>query len=207
MDNQYRIRVELPDEPGRLAAVAAAIGAAGGHLVSHELREIDGPSAVDELLADLPDGPAPLAVAIASSGAGTLLSASTHRTRAAPVDAGAWARRRVDDGTDLRAALGDACAGAAAWVHVLADALADPTGRLALERGSPIVRRCDGRPAGPALPESVWLLAVPDDELHPQRVGFLARPLSLRFSAGEAARAAAVMACARGRRVTGCAVA
>jgi hypothetical protein len=38
------------------------------------------------------------------------------------------------------------------------------------------------------LPDSFWLLAVPDGHLDPQLVAFAARPLALHFSVSEISR-------------------
>ena len=64
-----------------------------------------------------------------------------------------------------------------------AEARSVPTGRLALERGRSLVQGA-GEPRG-------WLLAVPyrDND----RVAFVARPRSLRFSAAEVARCEALV--------------
>jgi hypothetical protein len=43
------------------------------------------------------------------------------------------------------------------------------------------------------LPAAVWVLAVPDSNLDARLVAFLARPLSLRFTASEVARVEALM--------------
>jgi hypothetical protein len=38
-----------------------------------------------------------------------------------------------------------------------------------------------------------WVMAIPDDQLNPSRVGFAARTSSVRFTASEVARAEALM--------------
>ena len=52
----YLLRVVLPDRPGMLGAVATAIGAAGGDIVSLDVVERSAGGAVDDLLVELPPG-------------------------------------------------------------------------------------------------------------------------------------------------------
>lgn len=203
----FRLRIELPDQPGALARVAATIADQGGNVVSVDVHEIDGPWAVDEIVVDFEPGwnaPA-LASALAEAQAGVLLSSSACDVVVDPVVRSLqWAAAmcgidaRERDGA-LLDALSDACSLASAWVSPVADALAFAAGRRALERGGAVVQRADGvvGPVLPDLPTSVWLLAVPDSHLNPQHVAFLARPLSLRFTASEIARVEALMALRR----------
>jgi ACT domain len=53
-----RMRIWLPDEPGVLGAVAAAIGTAKGNVVGLEVLEREAGVAVDEIVVELPDDPA-----------------------------------------------------------------------------------------------------------------------------------------------------
>lgn len=50
-----RLRIWLPDAPGILGAVAAAIGAADGNVISLEVLERESGVAIDELVVELPD--------------------------------------------------------------------------------------------------------------------------------------------------------
>ena len=50
----YAIRVVVPDRPGSLGALATAIGAAGGDIVSLDVVERGPDGAVDDILVDLP---------------------------------------------------------------------------------------------------------------------------------------------------------
>jgi len=52
-----RMRIWLPDAPGVLGAVAAAIGAAEGNVVGLEVLEREAGVAIDELVVELPDEP------------------------------------------------------------------------------------------------------------------------------------------------------
>lgn len=52
----FLLRLVLPDRPGSLGAVASAIGAAGGDIVSLDVVERGADTAVDDLLVELPTG-------------------------------------------------------------------------------------------------------------------------------------------------------
>jgi hypothetical protein len=52
----FRLRVELPDRPGAVGAVASRMGAVRGDVVSVEVVERRGGCAVDEFVVELPDG-------------------------------------------------------------------------------------------------------------------------------------------------------
>jgi hypothetical protein len=52
-----RMRIWLPDAPGVLGAVAAAIGLAQGNVVGLEVLEREAGVAIDELVVELPDAP------------------------------------------------------------------------------------------------------------------------------------------------------
>lgn len=54
---RHLLRVWLPDRPGSLGLVAAAIGGAGGDVVGVEILESGGGRAVDELVVECPDLP------------------------------------------------------------------------------------------------------------------------------------------------------
>ena len=100
----------------------------------------------------------------------------------------------VEGGDDvLNRAISVTCVCSKSWVSGGDAARAVPTGRLALDRRRSVVEGT-GRPSVPssdAMPLRVWLLAVPhhDDD----RVAFVARPLSLRFTADEVARVEALV--------------
>jgi hypothetical protein len=51
------MRIWLPDAPGVLGAVAAAIGAAEGNVIGLEVLEREAGVAIDELMVELPDAP------------------------------------------------------------------------------------------------------------------------------------------------------
>jgi hypothetical protein len=55
-----RVRIWLPDAPGVLGSVAAAIGAVHGNVVGLEVLERDAGVAIDELVVELPEEPGAL---------------------------------------------------------------------------------------------------------------------------------------------------
>jgi hypothetical protein len=201
--NLHRLRVELPDQPGALAKVAATIAAQSGNVVSVDIHELDGSAAVDEILVQAPDDwdPAGLAVTLQETGAGTLLSCQPGQGPVDPVvRALSWTTAMVAAGPhesdlELARALAETCTYARAWICGIPEAKSLPAGRLALERGRSVVRRSEDLPAAysAGLPAAVWVLAVPDSNLDARLVAFLARPLSLRFTASEVARVEALM--------------
>jgi hypothetical protein len=200
-----RLRIELPDLPGALAHVASTLGDRGANVVSVDIHELEAGTAVDEILVDAPDDWDPRAVDhdLRRTG-GTLLSwAVVTDVRDPMVTALSWAgallaAARSDEADDeLGRAILEVTAGTAAWVCSVREAVAYEAGRLALERGGPVVRRTDDLPETGAGPTSVWLLAVPDGHLDTTVVAFAARPLTLRFTASEINRVEALLALRR----------
>ncbi|MGH3980517.1 MAG: ACT domain-containing protein [Pseudonocardiaceae bacterium] len=55
----FLIRVQLPDRPGALGAVATALGAAGGDILSVDVVERSCGIAIDDLVVELPSGRLP----------------------------------------------------------------------------------------------------------------------------------------------------
>jgi hypothetical protein len=182
-----RVRVERVDHPQGPEHLVAAIGAVGGRVVSVDMQEVDGPSTVEELVTELPDdtGREELAVAVARHAGATLLSSRDADRTADPVAQALRVARTVVEGGDdgLTSAISATCVYTKSWVSRGAAARSVPTGRMAIERGRSVVQGA-GEPRG-------WLLAVPhhDDD----RVAFVARPLSLRFTADEVARVEALV--------------
>ena len=192
-----RVRVELVDHPEGPDRLEAAIAAVGGRVVSVDMHERDGLSAVDELVTELPDdtGREELAVAIQRHAGATLLSSQAADRGADTVSRTLHLACSVMEGGDemLSRAISATCGCSKSWVAAGDAARSVPTGRLALERRRAIIEGT-GRPSVPSsdgLPPRVWLLAVPyrrDD-----RVAFVARPVSLHFSADEVARVEALV--------------
>jgi hypothetical protein len=205
--SRHSIRVELPDLPGALAKVATVVSELNGDVVSVDIHEVDGRNAVDELVVEFLTGldPGELGTALERTGAGRLLSCSPTPARADPVvEALAWARDIVaayggDDTTVLTHVLGEACPAAAVWVAPIDDGREVAAGRLALVRGLPVVQRAEEMPAGFGVdaPGPVWILALTDGGEPTRNIAFLARPISLRFTASEVRRADSLMAIQR----------
>ena len=202
--SRHSIRVELPDLPGALAKVATVVSELNGDVVSVDVHEVDGNNAVDEMVVEFLTGldPGELGHALDRSGAGRLLSCSPADDRADPVvEALRWARdlaaAPVAQATGiLERVLADACPAAAVWVAPIDDARAVAAGRLALVRTLPVVQRAEEMPEGFGVeaPGPVWLLAVADGAQPTGSIAFLARPVSLRFTASEVARVDALVA-------------
>lgn len=198
----YRLRVELPDEPGALAHVAAAIAAAEGNVMSIDIHELDAGNAVDEIVVDAPDDwdVAALAQAIAEHGA-DLLSCGPAVDRVDPMVRGlryAAALIAADparDTLELGRAVLELTSATAAWVSSHAEAMAYEAGRRAIEHGGPIVMRTDDLPTSVKwdVRGPVWLLAAPGGADDDAFVAFATRPLALRFTASEVERVACLL--------------
>lgn len=197
-----RARIELPDVPGALVAVATAIARTGANIVSVDVHSLEGGRACDELLLDLPDH-------VDSA----VLTASLSETRAGSL-VGLWPGDRTVDPflLALRAACGvvgvgetaaeeelvgrlaQVCGTSAVWLLEASAASTEP-GRSAVATGRPVVLRTNNVPAelAPGPVSEWWLLAVPDARLDPRRVAFVARPIGNRFTATEVARVEALL--------------
>jgi hypothetical protein len=203
MSSRYRVRIELPDRPGALAKAAAAIALAGGNVMSVDIHEIDGERSVDEILVELPDSIEPdgLSSVVGGADAGTVLSMRPDSGIVDPiVRALHWvgfALEAEPQDCDLALAqsLAEICSTDMAWVWSPSEAAHLMAGQRALALGTAVVTREAQLPAevGAALPGPAWVMAVPDDQLNPSRVGFAARASSMRFTASEVARAEALM--------------
>src|SRR4051812_25001635 len=105
----FRLRVELPDRPGALAHVTALIADAGASVISLDIHELSGPTAIDEIVVDAPDGwePGQLAARLADAEAATLLSSAAASDVIDPVvEALEWAIAMAEaDPDDCDAAL------------------------------------------------------------------------------------------------------
>ena len=199
----YRLRVELPDQPGALANVATAIAACNGNVVSLDIHELDGDKAVDEIVVDAPDGwdAAAMSARIAETGA-ELLSCAPAVDRTDPMVralrfAGALvASDPSRDTLELGRAVLEVTSAASAWVSTRSEATAWEAGRRAIAHDGAIVLRTEDVPPsvrwdtrGP-----VWLLAVPDRRIEPSLVAFATRPVALRFTTSEITRVEALLA-------------
>jgi hypothetical protein len=199
----YRLRIELPDQPGALATVAAVIAAQEGNVVSVDIHELDGAKAVDEIVVDAPDDwdTAALASFVAAQGA-ELLSCALAVDRVDPMVkalrfAGALvASDPSRDTLELGRAVLEVASATAAWVSTRSEALHYEAGRRAVAHDGPVVLRTDDLP--PAVKADsrgpLWVLAVPDGRLEPSLVAFATRPLALRFTTSEICRVEALLA-------------
>ncbi|MDQ1438507.1 MAG: hypothetical protein QOK43_2136 [Acidimicrobiaceae bacterium] len=199
----YRLRVELPDQPGALALVAGSIAAHDGNVVSIDIHELDGAKAVDEIVVDGPPDwdTTGLARQLAEAGA-ELLSCGLAEDRMDPMVRGlryAGALVASDpsrDTLELGRAVLELTSATAAWVSTRTEAAAYEAGRRAMAHDGPIVMRTADLPASVKwdVRGAVWLLAVPDGRLEPALVAFATRPLALRFTTSEITRVEALLA-------------
>ena len=199
----YRLRVELPDEPGTLAKIAAAIAEAEGNVLSLDIHELDGATAVDEVVVEAPEGwdASLLAARLAAAGV-ELLSCALAVDRVDPMVralrfAGALvASDPSRDTLELGRAVLEVTGASAAWVSPRREAVQYEAGRRALAHDGPIVLRTDDLPpsVNDDLRGPVWLLAVPDGRLDVGLVAFATRPIALRFTTSEIARVEALLA-------------
>lgn len=188
-----RVRVELADEPGALAGLTAALSGLGVDIASIDVLEVDGITAVDELVLRLPADVSPrdVAAAVRLAGAGEVLSTHIDAPRGDAVV------RAIELLASVLAAPGDADAadrGLAGIAYADAGALLDldealsyPHARRALDGGVPISAR-GGVDASPLAVPNGWLLWLTPAVENPLHIAVVARRLDVRFSATEAAR-------------------
>lgn len=199
-----RLRIELPDHPGALAAVSRVLAAQGLNVVEVSIHEVEGPRAVDEIVVHASATPRStvLSAALASAGA-ELLSVAPCDMRGDPtVTALTWItatlerpQRKSSLATGVRLLAG------IDPVHVCSveEALQWPIGAAAVRRGWPVVQRLDRAPeplrvSSDVDSSGVWVLAAPDAP-DPSLVVLAARPYAIRFTATELNRLAAVLDC------------
>lgn len=174
----------------------------GVNILDIVIHEIDGSTVVDELVVEAPDEWDLVETRERLDAAGVyLLSSAEARRREDPVlTALGWASDLIGaEPGEAESALARVVARAAsatkACVLTAARARQVAAGRAALERGTPVVQRTADLPVqlAPAGESLRWLVAVPDAAEDPATVAFATRPLSLRFTATEVARIAAVV--------------
>jgi hypothetical protein len=200
-----RLRIELPDHPGALAAVSRVLAAEGLNVVEVSIHEVEGPRAVDEIVVHAAEAPrsAWLSAALASVGA-ELLSVAPCDMRGDPtVTALTWVSATLErPGRKSSLATGVRLLTGIDPVHVVTaeEAVQWPIGLAAVRRGWPVVQRVDHVPTplqGPTNdPSGMWVLAAPDAP-QPSLVVLAARPYAIRFTATELNRLAAVLDCRR----------
>ena len=188
----YRLRIELPDRPGALAGVTRAIADSDANIVSIDVHEVDGDTAVDEIVVDvaLDWAPRTLAAALAESRMGTLLSSRRVTTVEDPlVSVLRSLGKLLDNGAaafeaETRRALLAVAHGSTARVLTVDEAMREDAPRSSVERGESLVTRAD---------DHGWILTAVDDPSEPKLVGVVSRSLNLRFSATEVARVEALL--------------
>jgi len=201
-----RLRIELADHPGALAAVTRVLAAQGLNVVEVSIHEAEPPRAIDEIVvhAEQPIATAELSTSLVAVGA-QLLSVGPCDMRGDPViTALTWVtatlekpNRKSSLATGVRLLTG------IDPVHVLTveEARDLPVAAAALRRGWPVVQRLDRAPAPlrpPGLEDGsgVWVLAAPDAR-DASLVVMATRPYAIRFTATEMNRLAAVLDCRR----------
>jgi hypothetical protein len=163
-----------------LAAVSAVFAEHDANIVSIDVHEIDRTSAVDEIVVDVPEGwiPSNLAMALAESAAGTLLSSRSVTT---PDDAVTVALKAV--AAMVTGDVDTACTAAVLRVASGAKASLVNVDEADYARSGSVVTRV----------EHGWQLAAVDDETDPWTVAIVSRPLNVRFSATEISRVEALL--------------
>jgi len=194
----YRLRIEVPLEPLATRVVADAIDELGGDIVAVDLREVDGPHAIDEMVVEFEDPSRVHALSrkLDTEPSTTLLSSQRCERGEPAARAMSWVRTSADlqleeCTTDLSAQLRAACPMARVELRAADDVRSLPVVSMALERGGPVVQRhtalVDAK-ATPGGPAPKWLLAAADSYPDAGRIALLERPMALRFSAYDAAR-------------------
>jgi hypothetical protein len=193
MSNVVRMRVELPGRAGALAGVTAVLADMGVDVASLDVLEVDGTTAVDDLLLRLPDGVLvrDVQMGVRSAGAVDVVPAGMDGP------SGDATVRALGLMTSILASPDDADAPGRGLARVAyadvgmfldrGEAVRFPLGRRALETAVPTSGRA-GPDASPLASRGGWVLwATPnvDDPLH---IAVVARGLDVRFSATEAAR-------------------
>jgi hypothetical protein len=202
----YRLRIELPDRPGALAAVTSVLAEHDVDVASVDVHELDGANAVDEIVVQVPIGweAGPLASALAASGGAALLSSQRVAAPSDPVlGALRWcsmvvAADAASRDEVVRRAVQELAHATAAWICSPEEAEEWEAGRMALQRRAPVVVRSEGLVVDDiAVPPTAWVLGVPDTATAPTVVALAVRPVSLRFSASELARVESLLALRR----------
>ena len=141
----YRLRIEVPlvDSRSRTNLVADAIDELGGDIVAVDLREVDGPRAIDEMVVEFTDPsdvPA-LSHALVTEPSVTLLSSQRCQRDEPANQAQNWVRAtaeraREEGANDLSTRLRAACPMARVEVRGVDDVRDLPVVSMALARGS-----------------------------------------------------------------------
>jgi hypothetical protein len=184
--------------------VAAILAVADVNILDIAIHELDGNTVVDELVVDTPhDWDSALTATrekLDAIGVYLLSSAEVRRREDPVLTTLSWVEDLLSapshDRDDALARLvARAAAATRACVLPAARARQVSAGRIALDQGTVVVQRTADLPVQiAAVGESLrWLVALPDSADSPELVAFATRPLSLRFTSTEVARAAAVI--------------
>jgi hypothetical protein len=199
--SMIELRIELPDHPGALAAVARELARLEMNVVEIAIHEVDGSRAVDEIVVSSRNDVAPglLITALAAAGA-ELLSARSCHVRLDPVVASmAWLAESLDRPHDPRTLTRGIQAGTGiddVTLVPVAIAAGCDVCAAAIRRGRPVVQRVTQVPefVSSAVAGPRWLLAVPDGP-DPEWVVTATRAFSMRFTATEVRRLNAILGC------------
>lgn len=201
-----RLRIELPDHPGALAAASRVLAGRGLNVVEVSIHEVEGTRAVDEILvhADGPLAHAELSEPLRAAGA-ELLSISPVDVRHDPaVSALTWVSVTLDAParrSSLAAGVRMLTGLDTAQVFSADEAAQWPIGQRALRAGGPVVERL-ARPPERLRARSgddasgMWVLAAAD-AVPARYVIMAARPYAIRFTATEVNRLVAMLDCRR----------
>jgi hypothetical protein len=188
-----RLRLELADHPGVLAAATTALASLGVDVLAIDVLEENGPTVVDELVVRLPPAITVQDVedVLRMAGAIEVLSVAAGGPVEDPVvRAIAHAQTTLTTPWDADAAGRALAAVAYADAGVLVDvgeAVRYPLARRALDSGVPATGRA-GPDASPLGSPTGWVLWVAQEGSEPAFMAVVARRLNVRFSATEAAR-------------------
>ena len=198
---RLRIRVELPDVPGALAAAADALAGLGTDIERVDVLEVDGQTVIDEIVVTVADSVAIATVEAALTGAGALavLSHTVDLPAADPivstldlvreVIAAPTALERAERAGAVLARLAYADNGRLVPARSVGS---HPMARRALHDGVPTAgRNLEG--AAPAGMSGAWALWFAPVVARPRRVAVVTRAVNVRFSASEIARARAFL--------------
>jgi hypothetical protein len=200
-----RLRIELPDHPGALAAVGRVLAGCGLNVVEVAIHEVEGDRAVDEIVVHgEPLDYGKLAPALTAVGA-DLLSIAPCEMRGDPViTALTWVTATLD-APARRSALATGLRLLTGLDHLYVapaeEARRWPIAAAAVRQRQVVVQRMAQAPeplrtAADGDGSGVWVLAVPD-AADPAYVVIASRPYSIRFTATEINRLAAVLDCRR----------
>ena len=201
-----RLRIELADHPGALAAVTRVLAAGGLNVVEVSIHEAEPPRAVDEIVvhAEEPLSTGELSAALEAVGAELLSVGPCDMRGDAVVTALTWVTatlekptRKSSLATGVRLLTGID----PVQVFTIDEARQWPIVSAAVRRGWPVVERLAHAPdafrgGGEGDGSGVWVLAAPDGP-DPSLVVMAVRPYAIRFTATELNRLAAVLDCRR----------